>query len=289
MSPVLLKTIESGTRVFGRGQASVLHFSSRAVNFEFDDAVVTLLTKSGVVSPSSVVVDTNSFPMVTTARVVGDVFITDAFRVELGNFRDLGIHERVPVDKKWVARMMAPYIFARERGISTALLMTTGREYQLSGFEKEVAERQQQALELSEDLPGLAQGLLGLGFGLTPSGDDFVLGMIAMGRLLGEDVERLRPIIEDYDNPFSRTILKDALDGYYSEPVYQLLRAVIDGSLDKTHITRLIKVGNSSGQDALAGMFYSLGLNGELCSYPHISDYEQPLLSKRRLVTKPRR
>jgi hypothetical protein len=276
MASSLLQSIRCGTRVFARGEGSVLHYSSRAVNFLFGGSVVTLLTRNGILSPSSVVVDTSDFPAAKKARVAGDVFLTDGFRVALGNFRDLGIDERVPVDKKWVARMMAPYIFAKKKSISTALLMSAGRDFQLAGFEKAVAERQLRALESSDDLPGLARDLLGLGFGLTPSGDDFVLGMIAIGRLLGEDVERVRPVVEEYDNPYSRTILRDALDGYYSEPVYALLRSIIDGSLSGSHINGLLKVGSLSGHDTLAGMFYCLGSNGELCSHPHISDYNGP-------------
>jgi len=270
----MLHSLKSGTRVFGRGEASVLRFNNRAVDFLFDDTVVTLVNKTGILTPSSVVVNTDSFPLIRSARVTGEIFQTDKFAVVLGNFRDLGIHERAPIDRKWVARTLAPFIFPKEKSMSTALLMSAGRDYHLTGMEKMVAERQRQALELSEDVPGLAQGLLGLGFGATPSGDEFVLGMIALGKLVGEDVERLRPIIENYDNPSSRTSLRNALDGFYSEPVYDLLKSVIDGSLSGVQITRLLKASNSSGEDIIAGMFYSLGLNGELCSFPHISDYE---------------
>lgn len=169
----------------------MLHYSSRAINFLFEDTVVTLLTRNGALSPSSVIVDAGNFPLVRTARVTEDVFVTDAFRVVLGNFRDLGIQDRVPVDKRWVARTMAPFIFRMEKCISTALLMLTGREYELTGFEKVVAERQRQVLEQSDNFEKLAQRLLGLGFGLTPSGDDFVLGMIAMKRMFGEESKGL--------------------------------------------------------------------------------------------------
>jgi len=58
---------------------------------------------------------------------------------------------------------------------------------------------------------------------LTPSGDDFILGIIALQSLAGRDLTGLHEIIRDYENPFSRTILEDACEGCFSEPLLALM------------------------------------------------------------------
>lgn len=260
LQPPLFRSIMSGTRIFGEGCGRPLHFSPRAINLLFDDGVTTLLNRQGTLTPSAIVVDTESFPPIKWAKQSQNLLMTDRFEVLMNNSFDLSIHEKCEPDRSKIMRIIRPFLTVKEQSISTALLMIYGASCELKGFEKTVAGREFNILRDSETLDELIENLLGLGFGLTPSGDDFITGIISILNILNKDTTRLRSIINSYDNPFSRTMLVNALDGYYALPLYSFLRAMINGSLGKTEITNLLKVGNTSGYDTLAGIYYALDI-----------------------------
>lgn len=103
--------------------------------------------------------------------------------------------------------------------------------------------------------------LIGLGGGLTPSGDDFLCGVMAGLRLCGRiehDFSRrlihlLSEHLED-TNDISRTFLCCSLEGYFSQAVVNL-RCVPDAD----EILRSFSaIGHSSGIDSLGGVLYVL-------------------------------
>lgn len=103
--------------------------------------------------------------------------------------------------------------------------------------------------------------LLGLGPGLTPSGDDFLGGaMVALARL-GMTAERgliwstLSPLVATHMNDVSRAHLAAAAEGYGSAALHELLEAVLDGEEDALppRVAALGAVGHTSGWDAMAG------------------------------------
>jgi hypothetical protein len=123
---------------------------------------------------------------------------------------------------------------------------------------------------VSRDPDGLidsATGLLGLGPGLTPSGDDLLIGCLASLRLLGEaigdgtagslvDVAAARLLIaaRARTTALSVSLLRHACAGRVIEPVAGLLLAVA-GPGDPTAGTRgLLEVGHSSGRALAAGV-----------------------------------
>jgi hypothetical protein len=53
-------------------------------------------------------------------------------------------------------------------------------------------------------------------------------------------------------------MLLDAMDGHYSAHVGALGAAMVLGTFVERHANALINVGNSSGSDTLAGIWYSL-------------------------------
>lgn len=228
------------------------------MNLQFGDHVVTLLNRDGILSPSSMILDVETLPPIGWAEFHGDVLETDRFNVLVTNFCDLGIHSRCTLQPSALARAIAPYIRPKANSISKALLMHQGIPCQLEGVERVVSERELDVLTGSVTWRELVTRLLGLGFGLTPSGDDFIVGVISVLNLSGRDTDDLREPIEHYDNPFSRTMLLGALDGYYDEPLCNLARSSIDGSLTCKEIVGLLKLGHTSGLDTLSGMYYAL-------------------------------
>lgn len=107
--------------------------------------------------------------------------------------------------------------------------------------------------------------LIGLGTGLTPSGDDFLCGVLAGFALIDKTDSifslSLRTEIEKhlYDtNDISRTFLVCALDGQYSLPVNALFKEPSINEITDS----FQKIGHSSGIDTLCGVFYILSIMG---------------------------
>ena len=106
------------------------------------------------------------------------------------------------------------------------------------------------------------QDLLGLGPGLTPSGDDLTGGMmLALHRLGHMSVLRslsnaVVPMLDVRTNPISAAHLKAAMEGMGSEAVHRAMDSILanDRAGLPAALGRIEKVGHTSGWDALAGV-----------------------------------
>lgn len=96
------------------------------------------------------------------------------------------------------------------------------------------------------------EGLIGLGPGLTPSGDDYLGGMLVALRLAGRAMQAeglwrwLQPRLEARTSALSAAHLAAAASG----EAHQALHEVLNGKLD---LDALDAIGHTSGWDALAG------------------------------------
>ena len=103
--------------------------------------------------------------------------------------------------------------------------------------------------------------LVGLGPGLTPSGDDFLVGMLIALSLAGRvDLvtavdQMIRPTLQEGTGPISRLHLAAALDGESSERFHAMVNAVLTGDHDllEFQLNLISQVGHCSGWDTLAG------------------------------------
>ena len=257
----LLQTKQSlrfGTRAYDEGVGRVLYWSSRAVALLFHKRVITLLNRYGVLLPSAVIVDIDEFPHVKTGYFEDNRIVLDSMIIVLSNPIDLSLHRiaRPPVER--TLDVIRPYLRIKSHSIAAAILRLEGESFNLSGIEKAVSDKQFRILDSSITPENAIEKLLGLGFGLTPSGDDFALGVISVFNLLGKDTSKLRQVIESYDYPLSKTMLLDAIDKYYSEPVYQFLESLSIGVPSGGVLSNLLQTGHSSGSDILAGVYYAL-------------------------------
>jgi uncharacterized protein DUF2877 len=111
-----------------------------------------------------------------------------------------------------------------------------------------------------------ALALLGLGAGLTPSGDDFVGGAffarVALAAVGGSDAAawrtaatRVRAGAREATNPISAALLSDLLEGHGWSALHDLVRSLASGddSRAMTAARRLTHLGHSSGWDLLSG------------------------------------
>jgi hypothetical protein len=115
---------------------------------------------------------------------------------------------------------------------------------------------------MGEDVGMAATLLLGLGPGLTPSGDDLLGGVMLALTALDEFGIRdtlwnaLRPELEMLTNDISAMHLAVAADGLGAEIFHTALNALLTGALPD--LEAIHAIGHTSGWDTLAGMVMTL-------------------------------
>lgn len=131
-------------------------------------------------------------------------------------------------------------------------------------------------------LADAARGLVGLGEGLTPSGDDILCGLLSAGRTLaaplGAHAARARldrvaaAVLRDAaqrTTALSAALLWHADRGELAEPARGLARALLGRTRLAPALDALLSVGHSSGRDLALGM--ALGVRTVLRSVRHLT------------------
>jgi hypothetical protein len=114
------------------------------------------------------------------------------------------------------------------------------------------------ALRSGADPVSALSKILGLGRGLTPSGDDFIAGYLlaeARSRSALPGKDSLIPAAYAKTTTLSASLIECAALGSADERLLQACDALITGALPPTEIYALLSAyGSSSGLDAFAGM-----------------------------------
>ena len=106
-----------------------------------------------------------------------------------------------------------------------------------------------------EKISAAVKELLGLGRGLTPACDDWLVGYMYAARRIGKTEacaavsEAVLEYAGEYTNGISAAYLRAAARGEY----YELLEGCLFGENSES-IARLLSIGSSSGSDMLSGM-----------------------------------
>lgn len=112
-----------------------------------------------------------------------------------------------------------------------------------------------------QPVPLAVERLVGLGPGLTPSGDDFLGGVLIVLGMLGEErtaralARWLEPVARNRTGTISRAHLACAAAGEGASALHAVLHAIVAGhaqAIDRA-LPGIASVGHSSGWDALAG------------------------------------
>ncbi len=109
--------------------------------------------------------------------------------------------------------------------------------------------------------------LIGLGPGLTPATDDFLLGIMAslyyIGHYFGNHLENLKKIagfmISDLlgrTTLISEIMLKNGIRARFSEPIRDLMLAVTNNTYIRDKCINLLNIGGTSGSDCAAGIVF---------------------------------
>ena len=113
--------------------------------------------------------------------------------------------------------------------------------------------------------PEGASGLIGLGPGLTPSGDDLIGGAMCALHATGRVAQAKRlaawvlPLARTATNRISHAHLACAAEGECGEAVNAAIVALLAG--DAPNLESIDAIGHTSGWDALAGVTLALGAN----------------------------
>jgi hypothetical protein len=176
-------------------------------------------------------------------------------------------------------------------GLGQALLLIGGKDPTTLSPGSWVARALRPILGLAracfdQDIARVAQTgkeLVGLGPGLTPSGDDFLGGLLFVARSLktaypGDFPWEEGPITDLIDgarkqtHSISHSILSDLALGHGPEPLHEVVTSLLQGE-DlggvMAGVTRLLSIGHTSGWDILAGMLTGMLLvSGKLKRQP---------------------
>ncbi|WP_313153943.1 DUF2877 domain-containing protein [Lacrimispora sp.] len=131
----------------------------------------------------------------------------------------------------------------------------------LMAEKKEVEELYQAFSKPKEEAEKTIKRWIGRGRGLTPSGDDFLMGLLYMDRICPmlemPFLQGLKALIDrQYTTDISGHYYHCALEGYFNIVLAELLDAMIlkDSSHMKMCIGRIRMIGSTSGCDMMLGM-----------------------------------
>jgi hypothetical protein len=126
---------------------------------------------------------------------------------------------------------------------------------------------------MRDDVHGVrahGRALLGLGPGLTPSGDDFLVGLFAVLNLAKSPAHGLRrecdAILADAHertNAISIAALREAARGRVRDSIQTLLQELVAGQPSRLRhaLARVLAIGATSGRDIVAGIACGLEAN----------------------------
>jgi len=164
---------------------------------------------------------------------------------------------------------------------SLCFLLDEKREqYFKSCFEKEFVKRMKSSasLILKGEIEDLIEGvsrIKGCGFGLTPSGDDFLVGLLSglyvKQEIEGNDLSEVRKMIytnAQGENLISNSYFTTAYQGLFSERFKNFILSLLFENNDTLifHIKSLLNIGATSGADTLVGFIFAWKKAGELWS-----------------------
>lgn len=159
------------------------------------------------------------------------------------------------------ALLRAVYALGRARGFG-ALLCNAELEFPLALARTRVRRlAQAYAAGDVESVHSASRNLLGLGAGLTPSGDDLVAAALFGRRLIDRDETWARmggELARDAkaaSHAISAALLADTAAGESFEPMHELADAFVagDGGAALAAAHALVRIGHASGWDMLAG------------------------------------
>lgn len=265
-----------------RGTTGHLHSVYRkTINISAGDSLIALQAVDSPVSPISLIAELTSEEMSHLGICTGDIVHFTDETIEIRGHDScyrFSHSDSVIYDTHLTGTLLSPDVLKLAANIKSAVSSVDTGGFEII-FNKKINETTPLMLlaakdrishsfalyteeKYSESSAELAR-LLGLGIGLTPSGDDFLCGVMAGLQLAGASDhpfthslrEAIRLHLKDTVD-VSATFLRCALENQYSLAVNNLLGIPSAREIKDT----FLKIGHSSGIDTLCGIWYALQL-----------------------------
>lgn len=237
------------------------------VNLIVNNQILALQTHNTVISPISLITNANSFNINLNSKIYINnscIFIDNfCFDYSKTEFTDSKMHKNtfnISCDMLIQAIYKADFsgfnaIFSSNADIKENFLIINAAKTKIDTCTNELINKNY------ENAANVLSSLIGLGIGLTPSGDDFLCGVLA--GCIFDNLEKhsfvklLKKQIQNNlqnTNDISRAFLSCSLNDNFSTPVLNL---PYFKSPDEVY-DNFKKIGHSSGIDTLCGIYYSL-------------------------------
>jgi hypothetical protein len=219
----------------------------KTINFNIDSKIIAFQDSDLPLTPYSI--KTNNFNSNVDVQ-----YIQDLLKLSLNKEHklvDLKIDKKISIDK----------VILR-KNLNSFLLSKVNRSEILSAIFSKSINNHFSGIIIDPETN--FNKFVGLGNGLTPAGDDFIIGFI-LGKYLLKKVtpefkEKLRRTVnvKNATNDISRQFLNAAIDGYFNEFIIELVNSVKDNKPIISLLSKISEIGASSGLDLLAGLYLSL-------------------------------
>ncbi len=264
MSDVVMRLVQERGPIAG-----TVHSVFRgAVNLMADRALITVAADSAGGLPNGVLVHGNvDYRAAGLAVGMRAVLDTERVRIPAADLEIVTAHatpwsSRLPATDgaRWSGRTMPAHGILRSAAgpLPGGLAMLPQGRRCLAEVGRSIARGDDAGAALA------ARTLIGLGPGLTPSGDDALAGFEAALRALGHpSAGFLVAALDDVDErttAVSAAMLRHAVRGEFGERVHRLLEALLDGPRDAlpTAIRHAVAWGATSGADGVSGVLAGL-------------------------------
>lgn len=250
----------------------------RTINLDFQGTLISIQSEGSPVSPISLILPCRAEELATFPCAVGTPCRMEASCIHLGDMT-LSLSDSTGVytstlsgnaPDSHLAEGLRLILRAAPGGFAPLVLGNPASESDLIACAAETNLQRADAAFAAEDYEESARALtrlLGLGIGLTPSGDDFLCGLLALSSFAGGRHstfartlrEKVRERPED-TNRISRAFLQCALEGHYSRAITRLFSdaARSPEALALHHAEDFLAIGHTSGMDTLAGILWGV-------------------------------
>lgn len=260
---------------------------SKVINYSFNKNLISFVCREIGNGPTNIVVEDiqkiKEVEIILENRVLryGEIVCTfdDTLRYDSEIKHDIIDNLRI----NDIIETLLPILKEQSSELSLAFIFDENRKnYFKSSFELSFMNKISEGMEKLRTGQTIecAETIHGCGFGLTPSGDDFITGMLNALFLLQEisenkNLDILRENIfkaSETENIISLNAMKMALNGRFQEKMKNMICALSEKDETKIHIYchQLLTMGETSGADMLTGFFYTFVVENR---YNYFSKY----------------
>ena len=249
------------------------HFS-KVINYSCNKNLISIVCGEIGNGPVNIVVSeivqlSDEKIIISKNKISGDAISIDFSNALLYN-SSLNASDIKKFDINYIIQNLSPLLIKYASELSLTVLLDDSRRINFSSsFEKEFLRKMISGAEKINDAHFIeaVKTFAGCGFGLTPSGDDFITGMLNALFLLQEisgnkNLDSLRENIfkaSETENIISLNAMKMALNGRFHEKMKKTICSLSEKDENKIHTNclRLLTMGETSGADMLTGFLYT--------------------------------